>query len=125
MIDWVIDHHINWFQAFSSAVESGQTANLSEATRLDHTVGGWLASPESMALLGSDLHARAVAIHSTIRDIAQEIVDSLEEGSRAAMQGLLKALGELSEGLVHFLDFAGKHLDGELTHWTLAPLVTE
>ncbi len=119
VIDFQIDHHLVWFKAFNAAVQAGGAANLLAPSLMAYPVGDWLSRPESMRLLGSDLHARALAIQSTLQDIAQEIVECIDAASDCSLPALLSALGELSESLVRFLDFAGKHLDGELTHWTL------
>lgn len=122
-IDAAIQHHLDWITNFNAAF-SGTTLpefDLQKAGNdRDCSLGRWLATPESLELLGEDFHKRTIALHGTFHEIAGEIANSLNANDPSEVtQGLIDALADLSKSLVEFLEFARKQLGGHPRNWAI------
>ncbi len=123
IIDAAIRHHLDWIASFKAALAGQGTPDFDLLKAGDDhacSLGSWLESPFSTALLGEDFHRRTLALHATFHEIAGEIATSLSANDPVEVtQGLIDALSDLSKSLVEFLEFARKQLGGHPRNWSI------
>ena len=110
IIDDAVQRHLHWVASFREALAGLRSKPFDrERVRDDsaRALGHWFASPDSLAVLGPEFHARAMALHPAFHETAGEAVQSLEARDPPEVtRGLTDALEDLSESLVEFLNFA-------------------
>lgn len=114
IIDDAVGRHLRWVASFREAMAGIRTKPFDrERVRNESTcaLGLWFASPDSLAALGPEFHARAMALHSAFHEIAGEAVRSLEAHDPPEVtQSLTDALEDLSKSIMEFLHFARQQL---------------
>ncbi len=113
-IDAAIVAHRAWVSRFQTSLNGINTEVFDLTKARDDTactLGRWLSSERSIAILGGDSHTRIARLHSAFHEIAGEIALRLNQHqSTEDSQALLNAFDNMSKQLVQLLVLAKKRI---------------
>ena len=125
MIDTAIQVHLDWISRFNAALRGDGPRDFDLGLARNDTtcaLGCWLGDESSLRILGEDFHSRTMAIHGAFHEIAGEVVVSLnQQDPPEVTHALVDALKDLSAGLIEFLEFAKRQIEGVRHDWHLYP----